>query len=112
MLKCLQKQNVIITATHHEEGVADPQATPACRTLRDCDVLAVDCNGNRRSFAHRAAADVRFDVILFHGHHGKRSRSGQPVGFVVSAGVVAKVARVAVQEGHGTEPRETGASQT
>lgn len=106
------KQNAIITATNHEEGVADPQATPACGTLRDRDVLAVDGNGDRRSFAHGAAADVRFDVTLLHGHHGKRSRGGQPVGFVVSAGVVAKVARVAVQEGHGTEPWETGASQT
>lgn len=98
--------------THHEEGVADPQAAPACRTLWDCYVLAVDCNCNWRSFAHRASADIRFDVTFFHGHHRKRSRGRQPVGFVVSAGVVAKVARVAIQEGHGTEPWETGASQT
>lgn len=100
------------TRTHHEEGVADPQAAPARRTLWDCDVLAVDGNGHWRSLAHRAAADVRFDVSLLYGHHGQRSCRWQPIGLVISAGIVTEVSRIAVQEGHGAEPAETGAGQT
>lgn len=100
------------TRTHHKIGVADPQAAPARRTLWDGDVLAVDCDGDWWSFAYRAAADVLFDVSLFYGHHGKRSRRWQPVGLIISAGVVTDVPRIAVQEGHGVEPWEAGASQT
>lgn len=108
----VKKKSVLVISTHHEEGVADPQASPARGTLWDRDVLAVNRNGNRRSLTHRAAADVRLDVTLLDGHHGKRRRGGQPVGLVVSAGVVTKVAGVAVQEGHGAEAREAGAGQT
>lgn len=107
-----EKKSVLVILTHHEEGVADPQAAPSRGTLWDRDVLAVDRNGNRWGLTHRAAADVRLDVTLLNGHHGKRSRGGQPVGLVVSAGVVTEVAGVAVQEGHGAEAREAGAGQT
>lgn len=98
--------------SHHDEGVADPQAAPSGRTLRDGGVLAVNRDGDRRGFANRAAADVGFDVSLLHRHHGERSGSGQPEGLVVSAGVVADVSGVAVQEGHGVEAGEAGAGQT
>ena len=98
--------------THHEEGVANPQAAPAHRALWDGDVLAVHGDGDGRSFAHRAAADVGFDITFLHGHHGKGRGGGQPIGFVVAAGVVADVSGVAVQEGHGVETREAGARQT
>lgn len=98
--------------THHEEGVANPQAAPASRALWDGDILAVHGDGDRRSFAHRAAADVGFDLALFHGHHGKWCGGGQPKGLVIAAGVVADISGVAVQEGHGVETREAGARQT
>lgn len=34
------------TGTHHEEGVANPQAPPPQGTLWDGDVLTVNRNGN------------------------------------------------------------------
>jgi len=101
-----------VTSAHHEEGVTDPHAAPARGTLRDGDVLAVDGDGDGRSFAYGAAADVRFDLLLLHGHHGKRSGGRQPVGLIVPAGVVTDVSGVAVQEGHAVEAREAGAGQT
>lgn len=102
----------ISECTHHEERVANPQTAPAHRALWDGDVLTVDCDGNWRGFTHGAAAYVWFDVSFFYRHHGKRSGGWQPVGLVISAGIVTNVSRVAVQEGHGAEPWEAGASQT
>ena len=57
MIKLLHKAALPLTPkmktrTHHEEGVADPQAAPARRTLWDGDILAVDCDGDRWSFAY------------------------------------------------------------
>lgn len=114
--RCLKSGNLSSSSgkprTHHEERVTDPHAAPACGTLRDGDVLAVDCDGDGRSFAHRASAYVRFDLCLFNGHHGKRSRRRQPVGLIISAGVVTDVSGIAVEERHAVEPGETGARQT
>ena len=98
-------------STYHEEGVSDPQAAPPGRAVGDGDILAVDCDGDGRGLAHRAAADVGPDVLLGHGHHGQRGGGGQPVGLVVTAGIVADVPGVAVQEGHGAEPCQAGARQ-
>lgn len=97
---------------HHEEGVANPEAAPAHGALGDGDVLAVDGDGHRGRLAHGAAADVRPDVALLHGHHGKGRGRRQPIGLVVPAGVVAHVPGVAVQEGHGAESGQTGTGQT
>lgn len=99
------------STTYHEEGISDPQAPPSRRAVGDGDVLAVDGNGNGRGLAHGAAADVGPDVLLGHRHHGQRGGGGEPVGLVVPAGVVADVARVAVQEGHRAEPGQAGARQ-
>lgn len=71
--------------------------------------MAVDRYGDGRGLTHRAAADVGPDVLLGHGHHGQRGGGGEPVGLVVAAGVVADVAGVAVEEGHGAEPGQAGA---
>ena len=98
--------------TYQYEGVANPKAAPAHRALWDGDVLAVDSDGDRRRFAHCTAADIRLDPLLLHRHHGQRCGGGQPIGFVIAAGVIAYVSRVTVQEGHGVEPRQAGASQT
>lgn len=48
MFKILHEESFHLnwTRTHHEKGVANPQAAPAHRTLWDGDVLAVDCNGD------------------------------------------------------------------
>lgn len=65
-----------------------------------------------RSFADRAAADVLRDLLAVHRHHGDGRSGGEPVGFVVSAGVVAHFIDVAVNERHGAEARQTRASKT
>lgn len=91
----------------HKEGVSYPQAAPAQGTLWDGDVLAVHSHSLGRCFTHRAPADVLWDLDAVHGHHGDGSSGGQPVGLVVSAGVVAHFIDVAVNKGHGAEARQT-----
>lgn len=51
-------------------------------------------------------ADVRLYLPLGHGHHGYGCWGGEPVGFVVAAGVVADLVGGAVEEGDGAEPGE------
>lgn len=51
-------------------------------------------------------ADVRSYLLPGHGHHGYRCGCGEPVGFVVTAGVVADLVGGAVEEGDGAEPGE------
>lgn len=91
----------------HEEGIANPQTSPPCWALWDSYVLTVYGNGHRWGFTHGTAADVGFNLRLLHGHHRNWCSSGQPIGFVISASVVAYVTRIAVQERHGVETRET-----
>lgn len=100
-----------VNATYHEEGISDPQAPPPSWAVWNGDILTVDGDGDGWGLTHRAAADVGLDLILGHRHHGQRSRGRQPVGLVVPAGIVADITRVAVQEGHGAEPRQAGARQ-
>ena len=50
------------------------------------------------------ARDVLGDLCLRHGHHGDGGRGGQPVGLVVTTGVVAHVVEVTEDEGHSAEP--------
>lgn len=96
---------------YHEEGVPNPEAAPAQGALRDGDVLAVHSNGLRGCLTHRAAADVLGNLGLADGHHGDRGSSGEPVGFIIAPGIVAHLVDVAVDEGHGAEARQTGASK-
>ena len=56
--------------------------------------------------AHHAARDVWHDIPLTHRHHGKGSVGGEPVGLVVTAGIVAHIVHVAEHEGHGAEARQ------
>lgn len=55
---------------------------------------------------HTVPADVRLYLPLSHRHHGYGCGCGQPVGFVVAAGVVADLIGGAVEEGDGAEPGE------
>lgn len=55
---------------------------------------------------HTVPADVRLYLCLSHRHHGYGCGRGQPVGFVVAAGVVADLIGGAVEEGDGAEPGE------
>lgn len=55
---------------------------------------------------YSAPADVRLYLCLSHRHHGYGCGRGQPVGFVVAAGVVADLIGGAVEEGDGAEPGE------
>lgn len=57
--------------------------------------------------SHTEHPDVLWDLDAVHGHHGDGSSGGQPVGLVVSAGVVAHFIDVAVNKGHGAEARQT-----
>ena len=62
-------------------------------------------DGNHVSWdvTHHTARDVRPDVALDHRHHGHGRGSGQPVGLVVAARIVADVVEVAEDERHGAE---------
>lgn len=51
-------------------------------------------------------ADVWLDLPLGHRHHGYGRGRGEPVGFVVAAGVVADLVGGAVEEGDGAEAGE------
>lgn len=53
-------------------------------------------------------ADVRSYTLLGHRHHGYGFGRGEPVGFVVAAGVVTRLGGVAVEEGDGAEHFEAG----
>lgn len=55
---------------------------------------------------HAVPADVRLYLPLSHRHHGYWCSCGQPVGFVVAAGIVADLIGGAVEEGDGAEPGE------
>lgn len=66
----------------------------------------------RWGFAHRASTDVLGDLKAADGHHRDGRRGGEPVGLVVAAGVVADLVGVAVDEGHGAEPRQAGAGKS
>jgi len=87
----------------HGEAVSDPHGVPSPGAGRDLQRLRVDGDDVGRHVAHGAARDVRHDVAVAHGHHGKRRVGGQPVRLVVAGGVVAHVVHVAEQEGHGAE---------
>lgn len=55
---------------------------------------------------HMVPANVRLYLPLSHRHHGYGCSCGQPVGFVVAAGIVADLIGGAVEEGDGAEPGE------
>ena len=96
---------------HHEEGVPNPQTAPAQGALWDGDVLAVHSNGLRGCLTHRAAADVLGDLCLADGHHRDGGGGGEPVGLIIPSGIVAHFVDVAVDEWHGAEAGQAGASK-
>lgn len=96
---------------HHEEGVPNPQTAPAQGALWDGDVLAVHSNGLRGRLTHRAAADVLGDLCLADRHHRDRGSGGEPVGLVVPSGIVAHFIHITVDEWHGAEAGQAGASK-
>lgn len=57
-------------------------------------------------WAKTIPADVRLYLLLGHRHHGNGSGCGEPIGFVVAAGVVADLVGGAVEEGDGAESGE------
>jgi len=56
---------------------------------------------------HCTAADIRADLFLREWHHRKRSCTGQPVGPVISLGIVAHLVDVAVSKGQSAKHRKT-----
>ena len=57
----------------------------------------------RGCVADNASTDVRLDIAITDRHHRDRCRRGQPIGFVVSAGVVTDIVEVAEYERHCAE---------
>lgn len=92
--------------THHCKTVADPHAVPAPWAGWDLKRLTVNRNDVGGNVAHHAARYVGHKVTLAHRHHGNGGVGGEPVGLVVSTGVVADVVHVAEEEGHGAEARQ------
>lgn len=108
MFKCW-KCNVFELKSHHKEGIANPETSPSDWALWDSYILTVYGDGHRWCFTHGTTADVWFYLSLLHRHHGNWCSGGQPIGFVIAAGIVAYVPRIAVQEGHGVKTGETWA---
>lgn len=75
-------------------------------------VLTVDSHRLGWGLTHHTAADVRADLFLGEWHHRKRSCTGQPVGLVISLGVVAHLVDVAVRKGQSAKHRQTRSCQT
>lgn len=61
---------------------------------------------NSVRFPFSVPADIRSYLLLGHRHHGYGCGCGEPVGFVIAAGVVADLVGGTVEEGDGAEPRE------
>lgn len=89
--------------TNHSEAVSNPQTVPAVGTVGHVRGLTVYGDDVSRDVAHYAATDVRANSTLFYGHHGYGGSGGQPVGLIVSAGVVTHVVEVTENEWHGAE---------
>ena len=64
------------------------------------------------SVADDTSADVTRDLLFANGHHWHRGVGGQPIGFVVTAGVVTHVVGVTEEEWHGTESSHTRSGPT
>ena len=62
----------------------------------------------RWGVTHNAATDVLYNICLTNWHHGHWSIGGEPVRFVVSAGIVADVVGTTEQEWHSVESSDTG----
>lgn len=97
---------------YHKKWISNPQASPALWTEWDGAILAVNSNCYCRSLTDRTTTYVRLDFIFNHGHHWKRSSGWQPIGFVITAGVVAHITWVAVQERHCAEALQARSSET
>lgn len=83
----------------YKEGIFTIHRSP----LSDLTVLILQC----------LPADVRLDALSSHSLHRHRhgSRSGQPVGVVVTGSKVADVVYVAEHERHGAESAQTAAGR-
>ena len=119
---------MVMTDTHHGKAVAYPEVVPVRRAVRDIHVLAVDCyhislhltnHTPAQSQRHPAfnpltvlPGDELRNSMFCHRHHWYWLISGEPVGLVIPAGIVADIIEVTEEEGHGVEPGNTGASHT
>ena len=61
---------------------------------------------------NHTATDVRNDLLLGDRHHGNGSAGGQPIGSVVTGGVVTNVVKVTEHKRHRAEPAQTATSDT
>lgn len=96
---------------HHQEWVPDPKALPGPRTRGDGLVLAVHRHRLSRGLTHSTAADVGADLLFREWHHGQGCSAGQPIGSVISLGIVAHLVDVAVGKGQCTKHRKARSRQ-
>lgn len=94
--------------SYHNETVSDPKRAPSVRTLWQRQRLAVHGYNVGRRFADDAPGDVLLDRVLFYRHHRYGGVGGQPVRFVVPAGIVADVIHVAEDKRHCRELPHAG----
>ena len=72
----------------------------------------MNCDHISRCITHYTSTDEGRDFTSSNWHHGKVGIGGQPIGFVVSTGIVADVKGVTEEEWHGTKSLHTGTGPT
>ena len=92
---------------YHGKAVSNPEASPPPGTVRDLCCLTVNSDDVRWSVTDHTSGDVLCDLRLCDWHHRDGRRCGQPVRFVIAAGIVAHVIEVAEDERHSAEPLQT-----
>lgn len=97
--------------SHREERVSGPQTPPAWWARRDGRILAVKRHCRWGSLTHHTAANVGYDFLAKDRHHGYWCSGGEPVGFVITTGVIAS-GFVAIGERHSGENWEARTSLT
>jgi hypothetical protein len=96
----------------HCKTVSNPERLPVDRAVWVVIVLAVHGYHVGLDLADDTPRYELRDGMISNWHHWYWLIGRQPVGFVIPAGVVANVVKVADHERHGFEPTNTGPSHT
>lgn len=96
----------------HCKAVANPESAPSSWAFGHFSRLAVNCDCVGRYVADDAAANVLRDLLTGYRHHGNGGRRRQPIGLIVSAGVVAYFVEITEHERHRIETLKTRTGPT
>ena len=102
----------IITNGYHSKTVANPQRAPTTGTIGYDQTLGVNGYYIRRRFAYDTSANVRPNMNFGNWHHRHGSVRTQPIGLVISAGVVTNIVGIAKHEGHCAKTFHTRTGKT